>query len=98
MFSKRLEVFPLTIDVPILEAHNDGAYTMSVDNTQALVIELALLRGCDLSLYLRNGNEEGEFDNFYDSEEVIRHFANKGRWSIPGRAEEEMPVPRSAPR
>lgn len=98
-FEKKIEAFPLLLDVAIVEIKRDGMCSISVDQTQALLIELALLRKCDLSIYLRNPEEtEGEFDKFYDSEAVLRYLANKGRWSIPGRAEEEMPVPRSTPR
>lgn len=97
-FRKNGEAIPLVVDVPILEMNRDQTYTVSVDQTQALLIELALLRKCDLTVYLRGPEGEGEFDKYYDSEAVIRYLANKGRWSIPGRAEEEMPVPRSAAR
>lgn len=94
IWGKRLDAFPLVLNVPVLELHRDGKVSISVDQTQALVIELALLRGCDLSIYPR-GEEEGEFDKSYDSEEVIRYLANKGRWPSPEGAGQEMPVPRS---
>ena len=92
-FGKRLEVFPLLLDVAIVEIKRDEQCSISVDRTQALLIELALFRNCELGLLLRNPDEPTAPDKLYDPEEVLRYLANKGHWLCPGQPE-EMPVPR----
>lgn len=98
-FGKQVGVFPLILDATVVEVDRDETTSISVDRTQGLLIELALLRGCELSALLRNPDADAnEFDHFYDSEEMIRYLANKGRWHSREGAGEEMPVPGAKPR
>ena len=82
--NNKLIAFPLMVDMLVVAVDTQTAYTkegvfpststvsFAVDREQALLLELAKRKGCNLSLMLRHPDAKKEIDATYDVKKVIK--------------------------
>jgi pilus assembly protein CpaB len=100
----KMQAFPLLVNVLVVavdtrtivkcEPFPDmNIVSFAVTQKQALLLDLAKSRGCNLSLLLRNPNKTDEADKNYNIDEVIKLLSQQKDKLAPVEGREERPLP-----